>query len=184
MSTSEDKSPAQREKLTRLPQQQREKLLQWATDHQISGDDFFWSAIEFTALQHEFNLESVRELEAAQRSAVSRIHQTSLAATRALRLAAQAAQEEAAEGVTDEVRELMATETRRALNQVSQSTWLHKISHWAGPLGLGLAASLIAVGWFTYNQPTNQDLKIARAVRDAWPNLPASAQRIIADALK
>lgn len=167
-----------------LQPEYREALLHWAAQHRIYENDPVWALVDQGALIHEWQLESIRELEAAQRAATARIHQTSLAATKALRLAATAAREEVAEGLGDEVREMMATETRKALAKASHGGWQHKLLHWSGPLLLGLAVSLITVGWFTYNQPTPQDLKISRAVRDVWSNLPASAQQIIADALK
>lgn len=170
--------------LSTLPPERREALLQWASTHRLHENDPVWALVAQGSLLREWQHESCQELEAAQRAATARIHQTSLAATRALRQAAQVAREEVAEGLGDEVRQIMADETRRALAQASRGTWLHKTLHWTGPLLLGLLVATGTAAWLRYNQPSSEDMSLAQALRDAWPRLPATAQQIIREHLK
>ncbi|WP_275099364.1 hypothetical protein [Sedimenticola hydrogenitrophicus] len=170
--------------LSNFPPERRETLLRWASTHQVHPDDPIWSLVDQAGLLHEWQLESVRELETAQRSATARIHQTSLAATRSLRQAALVAREEVPEGLGDEVRQLMADETRRALSRASRGTWLHKIAHWVGPALLGLMVASGTAAWLVHNQPSREDLNLAQGLKKAWPRLPASAQQVIREALK
>jgi len=167
-----------------LPQQHREALLNWASRHRIHDNDPAWALVDQGALIHEWQLESVRELEAAQRAATARIHRTSLAATRALGQAAQVARREVAEGLGDEVRELLAYETRRALAQASRGGWGHKVAHWVGPAVLGLVVAIGATLWVSHSQPSHEDQNLAQALKNAWPRLPASAKKIIAEGMK
>lgn len=48
--------------LKSLPEEFQKKLLTWAGEHGVKGDDFFWAAVSFTELQYKFLLASSEKM--------------------------------------------------------------------------------------------------------------------------